>query len=73
LDVKAVIGATDISVKELLNVRPGDVLVLNRKISEPIDIFVDEQLKFKAIPGKNKNRVAVKVQKSLKKGDGYSG
>ncbi|MEA1975017.1 MAG: flagellar motor switch protein FliM [Bacillota bacterium] len=73
LDVKAVIGATDISVKELLNVRPGDVLILNRKISEPIDIFIDEQLKFKAIPGKNKNRVAVKIQKSLKKGDEYSG
>jgi flagellar motor switch protein FliM len=73
LSVRAIIGSTDISVEELLNVRPGDVLVLNRKISEPIDIFVDEQLKFKGIPGKNNNKVAIKVQSSLKKGDEYSG
>jgi flagellar motor switch protein FliM len=73
LAIKAIIGSTDISVKELLNVRPGDVLVLNRKVSEPIDIFIDEQLKFKGIPGKNKNKVAIKIQNSLKKGDEYSG
>lgn len=71
--VKAVIGGTDISVKELLNIRKGDVLVLNRKIEEPIDVYVDNQLKFKGAPGKNKNKIAVKIKRSLEEGDEYSG
>ncbi|MDM8533113.1 flagellar motor switch protein FliM [Clostridiaceae bacterium HSG29] len=73
LAVKAVIGGTNISVKELLNVRRGDVLVLDRKADQEIDIYVDDELKFKGIPGKNKNKVAVKIKGIYQKGDAYNG
>ncbi len=73
LSVKAVIGGTNISVKELLNIRKGDVLVLDRKADQEIDIYVDDELKFKGIPGKNKNKVAVKIKGIYQKGDAYNG
>jgi len=73
LNVKAVIGGTNISVKELLNIKKGDVLVLDRKASEEIDVYIDNELKFKGIPGKNKNKVAVKIKEVFKEGDGYNG
>jgi len=73
LAVKAVIGGTNISVKELLNIRKGDVLVLDRKADQEIDIYVDDELKFKGIPGKNKNKVAVKIKGIYQKGDAYNG
>lgn len=61
LDIKAIVGSTKIKVHDLLNVKPGDVLVLDRKTDEKLDIYVDEQLKFKGVPGKIKNNVAVKI------------
>ena len=67
--VKAIVGSTKISVDELLDVTPGDVLILDKKADENIDVFVDRELKFKAVPGRSKNNVAIKVVNILEKGD----
>lgn len=69
LSLKAVIGRTDISVKELLNIRRGDVLVLDEKVNDLVEVYVDEELKFLGLPGKKKNKMAVKIQQCLKEGD----
>ncbi|MGM0378544.1 MAG: flagellar motor switch protein FliM [Bacillota bacterium] len=67
--VKAIVGSTKISVDELLDVTPGDVLILDKKADQNIDVFVDQELKFKAVPGRSKNNVAIKVVNVLEKGD----
>ncbi len=42
--VSAVLGSSRIAVGELLQVAPGTVLELDRRVGEAIDIFVNERL-----------------------------
>lgn len=73
LSLKAIIGRTTINVQELLNVRPGDVLVLDNKTDEKVEVYVDDKLTFRGLPGKSKNKLAVKIQQCLEEGDDYNG
>ncbi len=57
----AEIGKSTLSVSELMNLQKGDIILLDSKAEEPIDVKVENQLKFKAVPGlKNKN-IAVRI------------
>ena len=67
--VMALLGKTTISVSDFIELQPGDVLPLDTGINDDMEIHVGELLKFYATPGVRKNRVAVKVTKSLKKED----
>lgn len=73
IDVKAVIGRSHISVSELLSLTLGDVVVLNKKADDPIEIYVRDQLKYLGLPGTSKKRMAVRVSKILEEGDGPNG
>jgi flagellar motor switch protein FliN len=42
--VSAVLGRTKIEVGELMNMRPGTVLELDRRVGEAIDIYVNDRL-----------------------------
>lgn len=42
--VSAVLGSTRVAVGELLQIVPGTVLELDRRVGEAIDIFVNERL-----------------------------
>jgi flagellar motor switch protein FliN/FliY len=42
--VSAVLGRTKIDVGELMNMRPGTVLELDRRVGEAIDIYVNDRL-----------------------------
>jgi flagellar motor switch protein FliN/FliY len=44
VNVSAVLGRSRIEVGELLALRPGSVLELDRKIGEAIDIYVNDRL-----------------------------
>lgn len=49
--VKSILGDTHVTFKELANLRAGDVLMLNQKISEDVKILVNGVAKFFARPG----------------------
>jgi flagellar motor switch protein FliM len=49
--VKAILGNTEVSVGELLNLKEGDVIVLDQNIFDPIKISIGENQKFQAYPG----------------------
>jgi len=68
LDIRADIGTTEIPIEEAKALVEGDVLVLNRKASEPVDILVEGLTKFGGIPGGISGRKAVKLV-SIVKGD----
>ncbi|AIF66383.1 flagellar motor switch protein FliM [Terribacillus saccharophilus] len=68
IDLKAILGETSIQVEELMNLREGDVLMLNQPIDRPLDVKVDNQVKFKAQPGKQKNRMAIQVMEEIETG-----
>jgi flagellar motor switch protein FliN len=42
--VSAVLGRTKIEVGDLMNMRPGTVLELDRRVGEAIDIYVNDRL-----------------------------
>lgn len=44
VSVQAVIGRTTIGVADLLNLGPGSVLELDRRVGEAIDIYVNSRL-----------------------------
>lgn len=68
IDMKAILGETSIHVEELINLREGDVLMLNQQIDRPLDVKVDNQVKFKAQPGKQKNRMAIQIMEEIETG-----
>ncbi len=61
IPLKAVIGNSMLSVSELLSMGIGDVIVLNTKIDDDLDIYVKEKLKYKGKPGVFKNKMAIRV------------
>lgn len=42
--VKAVLGGARVQVGELLQMRAGSVVELDRRVGEPVDVFVNERL-----------------------------
>ncbi|MFP7252853.1 flagellar motor switch protein FliM [Virgibacillus sp. 7505] len=68
IDLKAILGETSIHVEELFNLREGDVLMLNQQIDRPLDVRVDNQVKFKAQPGKQKNKMAIQIMEEIETG-----
>jgi flagellar motor switch protein FliM len=48
-----------------MKLEEGDVILLNQRKDEPIHVYVGEQAKFKAAPGKAGNHRALRVMKVL--------
>jgi flagellar motor switch protein FliM len=69
LDLVVVAGETQITVGELLRLQVGDVLPLQKKKDQDIDLYVANRLKFKVQPGTLGRRLAVQVT-SLAEGGG---
>ena len=63
LEVSALLGKSVLTLGELLQLQVGDVIRLNTKVGEEIDVLVQGIPKFKGIPGKRKDRKVVKVTK----------
>ncbi|MFP3892652.1 flagellar motor switch protein FliM [Exiguobacterium indicum] len=61
VDLKAVLGQTDLSFGELLHLEVGDCLSLKTRTSDPVELFVDNRKMFKARPGLNGKHLALQV------------
>jgi flagellar motor switch protein FliM len=69
LPVAARLAPTMITMRHLVNLQEGDILLLDNHVSEDVDVYVGEIDAFKGRPGDVKGRFAVKV-KSIAKGGG---
>lgn len=66
--MKAVLGETKISVNDFLNLFTGDIITLDRSYDSAVDIYVEDEVLFKAKPGlKGKNK-AVQIIEYIDKG-----
>jgi flagellar motor switch protein FliM len=69
LQITAELGVTELTVEEFLRLQPGDVIKLNRKCQEPIDLYVAGEQKGLARPGlKGRNR-AVRLETPIGTGE----
>lgn len=59
------LGQKEISLRQLLEMKPGDVLTLDTRLNDPLQIITREKVKFIAKPGTLGKRKAVKIVKVI--------
>jgi flagellar motor switch protein FliM len=58
----AVLGSTRLMLRQILDLKEGDVVLLTRRTNEPIDILVGNKVKFRARPGLRGKHVVVQIE-----------
>ncbi|HHT62348.1 MAG TPA: flagellar motor switch protein FliM, partial [Clostridia bacterium] len=66
--LKVLLGKTQITIQELLNLEPGDVILLDQEIKIPLNVYVGRFKKFMGIPGLKGNRMAVQITQIVSDG-----
>ena len=61
MPIKAILGKSVITVSDFVNLQNGDIIKLNSKVDNEMDIYVGNIKKFKALPGSSKDSYAVRV------------
>lgn len=59
--VSAELGKSFITVMDFVNLQVGDIIKLNTNVSDELDVYVGNIVKFKALPGSFSDNYAVKV------------
>lgn len=59
--IEAVLGQSKISVSDFISLQPGDIIRLDRKVEDDLDIYVGTIRKFTALPGASGKNYAVKI------------
>jgi len=68
LNVKTIIGSSSLLVEEFLSLQVGDVIILNSKVSDELQVYVDQELKYFGQPGVKNNRMAVRITRQAEEG-----
>lgn len=69
IPVKAVLGKSVISVNDFLGLQTGDIIRLNSKVDNELDVYVGNIRKFTAVPGASKDTYAVRVTSVIREGE----
>ncbi len=67
--VKAVLGKTNISVTDFVNLQVGDIIRLDTEVEQDLKVYVGNIKKFTALPGTSKDRNAVRVTSVIREGE----
>lgn len=65
LSVSAQLGATKLTVREIIGLDVGQVITLDSKVDRPIPVKVGEKVKFLAKPGLRSKSLAIQIQEVL--------
>ena len=58
---RAMLGRSSISVNDFMNIQIGDIIKLNTKVEDELDVYVGSIKKFTALPGATMDSYAVRV------------
>lgn len=61
IPIRAVLGRSSISVNDFMNIQKGDIIKLDSKVEDPLNIYVGNIRKFTALPGSSSDSLAVKI------------
>ena len=67
LKLEVVLGRSQISFQKLLELKVGDVIVLDRLLKEPLEVKIEDVQKFLAFLGQLGRKKAIKIYKELYK------
>ncbi|MHB8126781.1 MAG: flagellar motor switch protein FliM [Desulfitobacteriaceae bacterium] len=73
VEMVAFLGQTEILVRDLLDLAPGDVISLTQKVHESLPIYVGNFIKFKGVPGLHGEHLAVQLVEIVKDGGDQNG
>jgi flagellar motor switch protein FliM len=59
--VRVEVGSATVTLRELSDLQPGDVITLDRFIHEDVDVFVNNEHRFRGRPGTTGSRLAVQI------------
>ena len=59
IPMKAVLGTSKINVQDFVNLQLGDVIRLDRKVDDELEVYVGNIKKFKALPGYSDNKYLI--------------
>ena len=62
IPIKAVLGKSTISVADFANLQVGDIIKVNTKLEDDLDVYVGNIKKFSALPGAFNDAYAVKIK-----------
>ena len=68
--VTAVLGNSTISVNDFISLQNGDIIRLDRKADDELDVYVGAIKKFNALPGTYDNKYAVRVTNVIREEEG---
>lgn len=66
MPLKAVLGNSVISVNDFLGLQRGDIIRLDTKVDEELDVYVGNIKKFTALPGASGDNYAVRITSVIK-------
>lgn len=66
IPIRAILGRSVISVNDFSNIQVGDVIRLDTKVDDELDVFVGNIRKFTALPGASQDAYAVRVTSILR-------
>ena len=67
IPVTAELGKSSLTVLDFINLQPGDIIKLEKKVDEELAVYVGNMVKFKALPGSSAdNKYAVKVTEIIR-------
>lgn len=69
LDVTAMMGESEITVEELLQLQTGDVIILDNNVNQDLNIFIGESLKLGAQAGSVSDNLAVQIVSIVERED----
>lgn len=69
IPIKVLLGKTVITVADLLELNVGDVVPLERKIDQDLEVIIGSSMKYLAKPGVFNNRSAIQITKVVEEGD----
>jgi flagellar motor switch protein FliM len=61
LELAVVLGSADVKVARLVEVAPGDVIMLEKRVGAALDVRVNDKAKFRGYPGERQGKYAVKL------------
>ncbi len=62
IPVRAIMGRSAISVNDFIHLQVGDIIKINTKIEDDLDVYVGNIKKFSALPGAYDDAYAVKIK-----------
>ena len=69
VEVKALLGETNISVQDFIHMQSNDIISLNQPIEQPLQLLINDEAKFHVQAGKLKNKISVQILEDIEEGN----